>query len=438
MLNLFELTLRLNGYPIKDAKKHLKKIQGIPEISYEKNILQQRKNIVEHHLNENPFYKQFIGNKETKHWDDIPVMMKIDLQIPLINRLSKGYTLKNCYTSKTSGSSGQPLIFAKDKYCHALTWAEIIDRFGWFNIDFNSSYQARFYGIPLDFKNYQKERLKDWFSHRFRFPIFDLSESKLEEFLSAFKKKKFYFINGHTSSIVLFAKYLKKKNIRLTSVCPTLKYCVVTSEMLYDQDKKLLQSTFGIPIINEYGASELDLIAFTNNEDEFIINSETLFVEILDESNKVLPNGKAGRIVITSLYNKAQPIIRYDVGDLGVLDPKSTFKKPILQKLIGRANDFAQLPSGKTVPGHTFYYITKSIVEDDGNVKEFVIEQTNLDAFKIIYVSDKELNPDEISKINKAMVDYVEDNLKLTFERVEILKRKRSGKLKQFTSLLNE
>ncbi len=438
MLNFFELTLQLNGYPIKDAKKHLKKIQGIPEDQYLAYTIEQRKGIVDFHIESNPFYKSFLGEKSVEKWEDIPIMMKRDLQIHLVKRLSKGYTLKDCYTSKTSGSSGQPLIFAKDKYCHALTWAEIIDRFGWFSINFNSSYQARFYGIPLDFKNYQKERLKDYLSHRFRFPIFDLSESKLEEFLNEFKKKKFYFINGHTSSIVLFAKYLKKKNVQLTSVCPTLKYCVVTSEMLYDQDKKLLESIFGIPIINEYGASELDLIAFTNNEDELIVNSETLFVEIMDENNKVLPNGEAGRIIVTSLFNKAQPIIRYDIGDLGVLDPKSTFKKPILQKLIGRANDFAQLPSGKTVPGHTFYYITKSIVEDDGNVKEFIIEQTNLDAFKIIYVSEKELNPDEITKVKIALVNYVEDNLKLTFERVDMLQRKRSGKLKQFTSLIKK
>jgi phenylacetate-CoA ligase len=51
---------------------------------------------------------------------------------------------------------------------------------------------------------------------------------------------------------------------------------------------------------------------------------------------------------------------------------------PILKKLIGRTNDIAILPSGKKSPGLTFYYVTKSIIEDDGNVKEFVIKQTKL------------------------------------------------------------
>ncbi len=438
MLNLFELILRLNGYPIKDAKKHLKKIQGIPEDQYLAYIKEQRKSIVDFHIENNPFYKSFIGERSVEIWEDIPVMQKKNLQIPIKLRFSKGYSLKNSYINKTSGSSGHPIIFAKDKYCHALTWREIMDRFGWHNIDFNKSYQARFYGIPLDFLNYRKERLKDFLSHRFRFPIFDLSEAKLEAFLNTFKKKKFQYINGYTSSLVLFAKFLKNNNIVLKNVCSSLKHCVVTSEMLYENDKKLLKTWLGVPIINEYGAAELDLIAFTNPKDEFIVNSETLYIEILDDKNKSVPIGVSGKIVITSLYNKAHPLIRYEVGDFGALSKKGTLKNPVLKQLIGRTNDIANLPNGKVVPGLTFYYITKSIIEDDGNVKEFIIEQTKVDAFKIIYVSEKELNPDEITKINKAMVDYIEDNLKLTFERVEILQRKRSGKLKQFTSLLNE
>lgn len=92
--------------------------------------------------------------------------------------------------------------------------------------------------------------------------------------------------------------------------------------MLFESDKKLLEKQFGIPIINEYGASELDLIAFENPQGEWQVNSETLFIEILDENNQVLPYGKEGRIVITSLFNKANPFIRYDIGDIGILDEK--------------------------------------------------------------------------------------------------------------------
>jgi phenylacetate-CoA ligase len=68
---------------------------------------------------------------------------------------------------------------------------------------------------------------------------------------------------------------------------------------------------------------------------------------------------RKGRIVITSLFNKAHPFIRYDIGDIGILDEKKHYKD-ILQQLIGRTNDIAVLPSGKSAC-LTFYYITKAL-----------------------------------------------------------------------------
>lgn len=436
MFNLFNLSLRINGFPIKKASLELYKIQAIPEADFENYVIDKRTEIVSYHLKNNSNYSEFVGKSSFKNWNELPIQTKKSFQKPLSERLSESFTLKNVYVNKTSGSSGTPFIFAKDKFCHALTWATIINRFGWFNIDFNTSKQARFYGIPLDFIGNKKERLKDVLKNSYRFPIFDLSDKILESVLLKFQNKKFDYINGYTSSIVLFAKFLLKKNIVLTSICPTLKCCVVTSEMLFDDDKIMMEKQFGVPIINEYGASELDLIAFENSNNEWQVNSETLFIEILDDENNVLPYGKEGRIVITSLYNKAHPFIRYDIGDIGILDEKSTFKKPILKKLIGRSNDIAILPSGKKSPGLTFYYVTKSIIENDGNVKEFVIKQTKIDTFEIEYVSEKELNEIQIETIEKAISTYLENGLLFTFIRKEKLDRSKSGKLKQFVSLV--
>ncbi|MGB3342635.1 MAG: phenylacetate--CoA ligase family protein [Aequorivita sp.] len=436
-MNLFETTLKLNGFPIATAKEKLKEIQQISEENYKNYIFKAREEIVRYHIQNNPFYKDFIENGDVA-WDSIPIMTKSHLQMPLEDRLSEGFTKKTVYVNKTSGSSGTPFIFAKDKFCHALTWAEIIDRFGSLGIDFNASLQARFYGIPLDYKNYYKERIKDFFSHRYRFPIFNLSTRILEDILESFKRKKFDYINGYTSSIVLFAKFLKERDILLTEICPTLRYCIVTSEMLFDDDKKLMEAVFGVPVINEYGASELDLIAFSDIEGDLIVNSRTIFVEILNECDKPVPLGNSGRIVITSLYNKAQPMIRYDIGDTGILATSSTYKRPILEKLIGRTNDMARLPSGKIVPGLTFYYVTKSIISNDSNVKEFTIKQIELDTFKIQYVADKELVHQEKLAIQKSILEYLEKDLKIIFERSDILKRSKSGKLKQFVSLITQ
>lgn len=438
VLKLFNLTLKLNGYPIEKAKKQLNEILAVSEEDYSGFIENKKNEIVEYHLANNPFYKNFIGNTTFKKWEDIPIMKKIDLQTPLKERLSEGFSKKNVYINSTSGSSGDPLVFAKDKLFHALIWVNIMRRFSWYDIDFNSSFQARFYGMPLGFFANKRLRFKDYLSNRYRFNIFDLSKPGLEKIISYFRVKKFDYINGYTSSIVMLAKYLSKRKLVLNKICPTLKVCIVTSEMLFEEDKVLLEKQLGVPVVNEYGAAELDIIAFQNPNNEWLVNAETLFVEILDSNNKPLPYGKEGRIVVTCLYNKAHPFIRYEIGDYGILDEKSTAKKPILKKLIGRTNDIAILPSGKTSPGMTFYSITKKLFGDEGNVKEFVIKQTKIDTFEIEYASDMPLKKLEIAEIKKVFSEYLEPDLKYIFTRKAALERNKSGKLKQFVSMINE
>jgi phenylacetate-CoA ligase len=436
MIKLFDLTLQLNGFPMKEANTELQKIIAIPENEYAHYIEQKKVEIVNFHLKNNPFYRELVGSESFKNWSDLPILNKRNLQKPLQERLSLGYTSKNTYINKTSGSSGNPFVFAKDKFCHALIWANIMRRFQWHGIDFNHSYQARFYGMPLDFISNKKLRIKDYLSHRYRFNIFDLSDNGLEKIVQKFSRTKFDYINGYTSSIVLLANYLKKNDLYLDTICPTLKVCITTSEMLFDEDKTLLNERFRIPIINEYGSAELDIMALENTEGEWKVNAETLFIEILDENNLVAPYGTAGKIVVTSLYNKAHPMIRYEVGDIGMLDEKSTLKNPILKKLIGRTNDNAILPSGKIAPGMTFYSITKKLFGDQGNVKEFIIKQTKIDRFEVEYVSESELDGEQIEKINQAVALYLEPDLHFTFSRKNTLERSNRGKLKQFTSLL--
>jgi phenylacetate-CoA ligase len=437
-LKIFDISLRLNGFPIEVAREFLSEIVAVPEKDYADFLEKRKRDIAEFHLQNNPLYKSIVGKSSFETWTDLPIMKKSDLQKPLSQRLSKGYSEKNVFINKTSGSSGDPMTFAKDKFCHALIWANIMRRFKWYGIDFNHSWQARFYGMPLDKIANAKLRLKDFLSHRYRFNIFDFSDAGMDKMIDVFRNKKFDYINGYTNSVLLLAKHLQKKNIVLKNICPTLKVFISTSEMLFDNDRKFLEKQLGVPVVNEYGAAELDVMAFENLEKNWEVNAETTFIEIVDENDNVLPYGKEGRIIVTSLYNKAHPMIRYDVGDIGILDEKSTAKKPILKKLTGRTNDVAILPSGKRSPGMTFYSITKKLFDDDGNVKEFVIKQTKTDTFEIDYTSEKPLTDLEIAHMRKVLSDYLEPGLQFFFNRKEMSERGKSGKLKQFVSLLKQ
>lgn len=437
-MNLFEKSLKYNGYDIAFAKAELKRIQQTPEREFEKYVDSQKIHILTHHFMYNPFYRELLGTEKVPDWEDVPVLTKAHLQRPLSERLAEGYRLADVYQGKTSGSSGHPFTFAKCKSSHALSWASFYDRYSWYDIDLSGSKQARFYGIPLNSIGYYKERFKDWLGNRYRFPIFDLSDGKLAGILLKFRNESFEYINGYTSSIVLFAKYLRKKEQLLKDVCPTLKMCIVTSEMLFDDDRRLLETQFKIPVINEYGASETGLIAFQNREGQLHVDSELLHIEVLDENGENVPNGNVGRIVITALYNKAHPIIRYEIGDMGALSTQSTPAKPILEKLQGRTNDIARLPSGKVVPGLTFYYVTKTVIEDDGNVSEFVIHQRSEKQFDITYVAAQPLTSQQEHEVRKATATYLEEGLDIIFHHVEKLQRSESGKLKQFVNCVGQ
>ena len=128
----------------------------------------------------------------------------------------------NIYISNTSGSSGKPLFFAKDRNSHSMSYAIIEDRMNWHNLKLNSK-EARFWGIPLENISYYKEKLKDLLMNRVRFSVFDLSDQILNKFYEKFKKTKFEYIYGYTNSLVIFSKFLIKKKKNLKEICPSLK-----------------------------------------------------------------------------------------------------------------------------------------------------------------------------------------------------------------------
>jgi len=424
-LKLFDNILKLQGFKIDYARKEFAKLSM-------KDLEKQKKAVLKHHFTDNHFYNSLVTNKNAS-WNELPVLSKKDFQQPLYKRLSKGYTLKNVFKGKTSGSSGHPFTFAKDKYAHAMAWAAFHEAYEQHGINLNTSLQARFYGIPLSGKGKYMELAKDFVSYRKRFPIFNMNDEVLERFLNRFKKNKFDYINGYTSSIVLLANYCKRKNLILKSICPSLKICIVTSEMLFPDDRSLLEQWLGIPVVNEYGASEVGLIAMQNSKGDFEVNQHNLFVEVVDGNNQPLQDGEIGRLLVTDLFNKAHPMIRYEIGDLGSLETLENGTR-ILKELQGRTSDIARLPSGKVVPGLTFYYVTKTVIKEDLDILEFIVIQKKPSLFEIQYVSRAEINEHLKSSIHKAMDEYLESGLKVKFTRLSVLDRSKRGKLKQFMS----
>jgi phenylacetate-CoA ligase len=431
----FKTILIIKGFPIKEACAKLATVQSMDSVSFDRNIKKLRDENFEFHLYNNRHYREFVGGRKINEWADIPTLTKRLIQLKPGKRLSDGYSINNVYLNSTSGSTGQPFYFAKDKFAHAMTWAVIMDRYSRHGLDLNHSLQARFFGIPYTTKGFIKEKIKDRLSNRVRFPVFDLSDKVLEKYLNVFAKRSFEYLNGYSSSLLLFAKYISKQGLVLKSICPTLKICITTSEICTTGDRAIMEKAFGVKVVNEYGAAELDLIAFEDASFDWIMTNENLYFEVVDDENNPVGDGIEGRLLVTSLYNKAMPFIRYDLGDIVKISGRRKGNNQILASLIGRTNDIAILPSGKKSPGLTFYYISKSLLEEDGFLKEFIIKQTSPAHFTFEYIAEHELEEARKKKI-QAMVDlYLEPGLDCEFILVNNIDRTKAGKLKHFQKL---
>ncbi|HMQ48392.1 MAG TPA: hypothetical protein PKA00_13430 [Saprospiraceae bacterium] len=431
-MNFFNLSMSLKGFPLREAQTRIAELLAFPEKDLQKWQNDQKWAIAKYHLQYNPIYRQKLQGQLPQHWDQLPVIKKADFFQPMEQLLASDYSPDTVYLSKTSGSSGKPLLYAKDKYCHALTWARILAAYQEHGIEYGSSFQARFYAIPMEQPAYQVERIKDWLSSRYRFVIHNMEDAVLEKYLNRFSRSRFDYVYGYTNSIALFAQFLKRKNLVLKKQCPSIRCCIVTSEVCTPSDRELIETWLGVPVVNEYGASELDLIAFQNPKGEWQLNRETLYVEILDDHDQPLPDGATGRIVVTALFNQAMPFIRYELGDRGAI----TANGRLLDRLEGRLNDVVKLPSGKLVPGFTLYYITKAMMKDIPGFREYNIKQTALDCIEYDIVCDQPLNDKHKKKIEELTFQYLEPNIRVLIREVALIERGVNGKMKHFQSLI--
>jgi len=430
-MNFFKLSLKLKGFPIDRTQGDIERLGKTHSA-----IFKCRENIFQYHLKYNSFYKKLLYDTQVSTWEDIPILTKDMLHAPLNERVSENYRHKKLHKAKTSGSSGFPFSYAKDNYCHALTWAHILKAYKEIGIDYGRDYQARFYGIPKAGKVQIIEHFKDKLSKRKRLVIFDLTDNKLDEFVNIFKTHKFDYIYGYSSAIVLMAKHLKTKNLKLKEICPSVKICITTSEMLFPADRALLEEQFEVPVYNEYGASEFGIIAIENTKRQFILNDKTIYIEIVDKYGNLLPDGEVGRIIVTSIYNKAHPFIRYDLGDFGAISKDNANGQKVLSKLAGRTNEFALLRNGKRVPAFTFYYIAKSVSYQIESIKELKVIQYQNNSFRLEYTGVRALTADEKQLIQNAFYTYLEIQVNLKFEQKRHLERSKSGKLQQFETRL--
>lgn len=365
-------------------------------------------------------------------------------QVPITNRrvlvgspdvwFPDNLNKRNLYRSNTSGSSGTPFFFARDALSHALVWKTVEGFYLSAGIHL-CDLQARFFGISRHKEDGRQARFKDALACRYRFDVYDVSDQAIQKWLVEFGKTPYRYIYGYSNTLIAFATYLQQASLVLKNVCPSLISCIVTSEVCSQQDALLISKSFGIPVFNEYGSSELGVIGF-KSDGHWICNDELLYLEVLDESGNILADGEVGLLTITHLYNRATPFIRYQTGDLASIH-RLPNGRVLITSLQGSVNDMAITTSGKKIPGISFYFVAQKLLDVNREIHEFVVVQKSMENFIFRYAAERPLTNQEIVLLQEGFVNYVDPRIVVHIERVPALERGANGKFKHFISELS-
>jgi len=429
-MSLFELIYKWRHYDISKALSDIETVRNFPTKEFAVWQEKQRWEVASYLYNHNTFYRKFVGDVFPAKWEELPVVRKAELQSDPEKLLSSGFEPREIYINNTSGSSGHPLKFTKDYYTQARVWAAKKLFFNMHDIDIGDK-EARFYGIPKNLKGHLTQRLKDLVLNRYRFVIFEMSDVIFKKWVEKFSRTKFDYIYGYTSSIVLFSRYLNEHNIVIKKICPSLKVCMVTSETCTPEDKKIIEQAFGVKVVQEYGTTDAGLLGYECSSGNMHIPEENVFVEV----------NESGELLVTDMFNKTFPFVRYKVGDMAEVEESKCScgsHNRIISKLMGRTNDVIKLPSGSISPGFTFYYVSRSLLESSGVLKEFIIRQTALDTFVFDVVSDSPLQSADIEELKRTAEEYLEPGLNIIVNQVKQIERPVSGKIKHFYSVLKK
>ncbi|HYG91577.1 MAG TPA: AMP-binding protein [Azospirillum sp.] len=137
-------------------------------------------------------------------------------------------------------------------------------------------------------------------------------------------------------------------------------FCSV-AETLTNDVRELARETWGAAVLNVYASTEANLIGTECPWTSGLHVAEDLLVlEVVDENNRPVPPGVTGhKVLVTNLFNRALPFIRYELSDLVTIakGPCLCGRSHLrLQSVEGRREDILTLPArnGGRVDVHAF------------------------------------------------------------------------------------
>jgi phenylacetate-CoA ligase len=242
------------------------------------------------------------------------------------------------------------------------------------------------------------------------------------EYLAELRRREIPWIHGYPSLVVLLAQAALAERVRL----PALRWVTLASETVTAGQRRAITEAFDLAPREHYAQTEAVANASQGADGRLRLDDDFSVVELRPEPGGVSDGPAAHRMVGTSLDNWHQPFIRYDTGDLVVLDPDGDDEAPgrALLDIDGRREDYVVLRSGARVgrTDHVFKALTC--------VREAQIRQREAGAIAIHVVPRVEWTAEHDATLRREVARRLGDDLRVEVVLAERLPRTPRGKLR--------
>ncbi|MBU6997155.1 MAG: phenylacetate--CoA ligase family protein [Theionarchaea archaeon] len=326
----------------------------------------------------------------------LPPTTKSDLQDRFRDLIASGYSTENCYVYNTSGSTGTPATVLYDPYTKAYTGAE--DYVFMFDVGYR----------PWEKIAYTKR--KPWASH----PLQALGIMRACHILSSLPEEEQARLlqEIHPSLIISYPILLHSIARAARSEHYTVhpRAVIVGGELLTPQVRSFIEEVLSTSLYETYATVEFATIAKECSHHNWHIHSTRCLVEFVE-----------GKILVTGLINKALPLLRYEIGDMGA--PKNGLCPcgrgyPMMQILEGRLGDLFILPNGREIPPLRVFK-TRLILDSNVAAKRYQIIQEDYDHFIIRVVPTSNFTKAIAQQLREQLVEDLQYPVNVEIDEVD-------------------
>jgi len=225
---------------------------------------------------------------------------------------------------------------------------------------------------------------------------------------------------GYPSILSEFACCLSRDDLKL----PDLKAVFTTAEMLQPRYRKNIEEKLGCPVWDEYGCNDGGILAYECHlHDGHHYNDLESVVEVTDKRRD-----GAGSVLVTNLWNRSTPFVRYENGDvvrLAECPCPCGLPFPLISSLEGRTTDILTLPDGRTLSGPAL-----TLIFCEMDIDGWQIVQTSPNVLEVRVLSASGIGKEDNDYIEKVFAAHVGENVQVKVVTVRKLETTVAGKLK--------